>query len=39
MKPSHPHIHQIEMRITALSALFNSMDPTPFHHDRHSCPA
>lgn len=24
--------HQIELRITQLSELFNSMDPTPFHH-------
>ncbi len=27
-----PPVHQIELRIDALSALFNSMDPTPFHH-------
>ena len=32
MKTSHPPIHQIEMRIAELSQLFNSMDPTPFHH-------
>lgn len=32
MKASHPPIHQIEMRIAELSQLFNSMDPTPFHH-------
>jgi hypothetical protein len=32
MKPSHPPVHQIELRIAALSELFNSMDPTPFHH-------
>jgi hypothetical protein len=31
MKPSHPPVHQIELRIAALSELFNSMDPTPFH--------
>jgi hypothetical protein len=29
----HPApIHQIELRITQLPELFNSMDPTPFHH-------
>lgn len=32
MKKSHPPIHQIELRIVELSELFNSMDPTPFHH-------
>lgn len=32
MKTSHPPVHQIEMRIAELSQLFNSMDPTPFHH-------
>ncbi len=32
MKPSHAPVHQIELRIAALSELFNSMDPTPFHH-------
>jgi hypothetical protein len=30
-KSSRP-THQIELRVTKLSALFNSMDPTPFHH-------
>jgi hypothetical protein len=30
-KNLHP-VHQIELRITELSELFNSMDPTPFHH-------
>jgi hypothetical protein len=25
-------VHQIELRIDKLSELFNSMDPTPFHH-------
>lgn len=25
-------VHQIELRIKALAELFNSMDPTPFHH-------
>lgn len=29
---NHPPIHQIELRIIELSELFNSMDPTPFHH-------
>ena len=32
MKTRHPPTHQIEMRIAELSQLFNSMDPTPFHH-------
>jgi hypothetical protein len=32
MKKSHPPVHQIELRIDELSQLFNSMDPTPFHH-------
>jgi hypothetical protein len=32
MKKGHPPIHQIEMRIVELPQLFNSMDPTPFHH-------
>jgi len=32
MKKSHPPIHQIELRVVELSELFNSMDPTPFHH-------
>ncbi len=32
MKRSHPPVHQIELRIVQLSELFNSMDPTPFHH-------
>jgi hypothetical protein len=32
MKTTHPPIQQIEMRIAELSQLFNSMDPTPFHH-------
>lgn len=29
--PQHHPIHQIEIRVAELSALFNSMDPTPFH--------
>ena len=32
MKRGHPPVHQIELRIAALSELVNSMDPTPFHH-------
>ena len=32
MKRTHVPVHQIEMRIAELSQLFNSMDPTPFHH-------
>ena len=32
MKKGQAPIHQIELRIVQLSELFNSMDPTPFHH-------
>lgn len=32
MKIGHHTVHQIEIRIAELSSLFNSMDPTPFHH-------
>ena len=32
MKKNQPPVHQIELRIVQLSELFNSMDPTPFHH-------
>jgi hypothetical protein len=32
MKSSHQAVHQIEFRVVTLSELFNSMDPTPFHH-------
>lgn len=32
MKKNHPTIHQIEIRIAEVPQLFNSMDPTPFHH-------
>ncbi len=32
MTRGHPTVHQIELRIGALCELFNSMDPTPFHH-------
>ena len=30
-KSLHP-VHQIELRVSDLTELFNSMDPTPFHH-------
>lgn len=32
MSGRHVPVHQIELRIASLPALFNSMDPTPFHH-------
>jgi hypothetical protein len=32
MKKRNHVIHQIELRIGSLAELFNSMDPTPFHH-------
>ena len=32
MKINHPTVHQIELRVVTISELFNSMDPTPFHH-------
>jgi hypothetical protein len=32
MKQRQPPVHQLELRIVELSELFNSMDPTPFHH-------
>lgn len=32
MTKTHPPVHQIELRVVKLSELFNSMDPTPFHH-------
>lgn len=32
MRKHVPPVHQIELRIEKLSELFNSMDPTPFHH-------
>jgi hypothetical protein len=32
VKKSHAPVHQIELRIVKLAELFNSMDPTPFHH-------
>ena len=32
MHRHRPPIHQVELRVRELSELFNSMDPTPFHH-------
>ena len=32
VKKNQPPVHQIDLRIVQLSELFNSMDPTPFHH-------
>ena len=32
MKAAHAPVHQIELRLVELDQLFNSMDPTPFHH-------
>ena len=32
IKINHPTVHQIELRVVKLSELFNSMDPSPFHH-------
>ena len=32
MRKNHAPVHQIELRVSELSQLFNSMDPTPFHH-------
>ena len=32
MTHSRNDIHRIELRLSELSQLFNSMDPTPFHH-------
>ena len=32
VKKNQPSVHQIELRIVKLAELFNSMDPTPFHH-------
>jgi hypothetical protein len=29
---SAPPVHRIELRLREVSQLFNSMDPTPFHH-------
>ena len=32
MKKKHPPVHQLELRVSTLSELFNSMDPAPFQH-------
>ena len=32
MKKANAPVHQIELRLVELDQLFNSMDPTPFHH-------
>jgi hypothetical protein len=32
MTRSRTEVHRIELRLNELSQLFNSMDPTPFHH-------
>lgn len=32
MTAAHAPVHQIELRLIELDQLFNSMDPTPFHH-------
>jgi hypothetical protein len=32
MTRAHAEVHRIELRLNELSQLFNSMDPTPFHH-------
>ena len=29
---AHAEVHRIELRLNELAQLFNSMDPTPFHH-------
>lgn len=34
MTKTHLPIRQIELRLTDLNELFNSIDPTPFHHRR-----
>lgn len=31
MEKSHVPVHRIDLRVSEVSALFNSMDPTPFH--------
>lgn len=31
MAKPNPAVHRIDLRVVELSALFNSMDPTPFH--------
>jgi hypothetical protein len=30
--PAAPPVHQISLRLREIGQLFNSMDPTPFHH-------
>jgi len=32
VKSGAPSVHQISLRLRELGQLFNSMDPTPFHH-------
>ncbi len=32
MTKRHPPVHQIELRVGRIAELFNSLDPTPFHH-------
>ena len=32
MARAHAEVHRIELRLNELPQLFNSMDPTPFHH-------
>ena len=32
MKPAAAPVHQISLRLREIGQLFNSMDPTPFHH-------
>jgi len=32
MKTGAPPVHRIELRLREIEQLFNSMDPTPFHH-------
>jgi hypothetical protein len=32
VKTSAPPVHQISVRLREIGQLFNSMDPTPFHH-------
>jgi hypothetical protein len=32
VKSAPPAVHQISLRLRELGQLFNSMDPTPFHH-------
>jgi len=32
MAKKHPPVHQLELRVSSPSELFNSMDPAPFQH-------